>query len=993
LAFAANPKEPTTALDFKAFFKPDLYISTGNTPLETALPNLTNRSNWESFLTSRGENLANPTTRVYIDHRSGAVSNFIESVPLIPGSGDRNRVTLASLGAAIGREVEAVDASAVEAAVRKHIALRGDLLGIDRAQLGAARVTQISADLWQISIPQAVNGVQVRDGRFAATISHGNLVLMGTETWGDVRGLDVTPTITGAQALEAGFAYADGRGADDVVLRAPQLEIIPFAPAELQQGEAFAGSIGEGYGHRLAWTWSFQRRPDDATWEVMVDAHSGELLAFQDINSYITKQITGGVYPLTNTGICPDADHCGTMQSGWPMPFADTGFLAPNNFTNSAGLYNYTSGTALTTLSGRFVDIVDTCGAIANSSATGDINLGGANGQHDCTSGGGSPGNTPASRTAFYETNKLIEQAKGYLPGNAWMNQALTANVNIPLTCNAFWNGVSINFYRSGGGCGNTGEIAAVFDHEWGHGLDDNDANGTLSNSSEGYADIAGIFRLEASCVGHGFFVTSNRGCGTTPDGTGFNQNEAQTGPSHCDTDCSGVRDADWAKHADNTPDTALGFVCNSCLASSGPCGRQVHCAAATQRQAGWDLVTRDLTAAPFGLDSQSAFIVGNRLFYQGSGNIGLWYACTCGGTSNGCAATAGYMQWLTADDDNGNLNDGTPHMTALSAAFNRHGIGCSTPTPTNSGCAGGPSAAVTGLTATPGDNSVGLTWSSVAGATRYWVYRSEGHAGCNFGKALVGTVTGLSFNDPNVANGRTYYYNVVPAGASNACHGPAGSCLSVTPAPGGTPDFTLSCSPSSLSVPQGSSGNSTCTVASQNAFSSAVSLDCASLPAGVTCSYSPNPVTPPANGSVNSGLTVTVGGGVATGTYSFQARGTSGALVHTFNMTLQVAGAGGDFTLSAAPPSQTVSRGDSTTYTVTVTPTGGFNGTVTFSASGLPRGVSTSFNPPSVGGSGSSVMTVTTRKNTPKATHTLTIVGTSGALTRTTTVQLVVIQ
>ena len=39
-------------------------------------------------------------------------------------------------------------------------------------------------------------------------------------------------------------------------------------------------------------------------------------------------------------------------------------------------------------------------------------------------------------------------------------------------------------------------------------------------------------------------------------------------------------------------------------------------------------------------------------------------------------------MQWLAADDDNGNLTTGTPHMTALFAAFNRHGIACATPAP-----------------------------------------------------------------------------------------------------------------------------------------------------------------------------------------------------------------------------------------------------------------------------------------------------------------------
>ncbi|HLA78129.1 MAG TPA: hypothetical protein VJU18_11170, partial [Vicinamibacteria bacterium] len=61
------------------------------------------------------------------------------------------------------------------------------------------------------------------------------------------------------------------------------------------------------------------------------------------------------------------------------------------------------------------------------------------------------------------------------------------------------------------------------------------------------------------------------------------------------------------------------------------------------------------------------------------------------------------------------------------------------------------------------------------------------------------------------------------------------------------TPDFSLSCSPSSLSVQQGSSGTSTCTVTSTGGFNSAVSLACASLPSGVGCSYNPASVTPPA--------------------------------------------------------------------------------------------------------------------------------------------------
>jgi hypothetical protein len=993
LTFAAVPREPTVALDQKAFYQPELVISTSHVPLEAVLVQLRNRAAWETYLISRGEDPSRPLSPVFVDPRTGTVTNLLGAFPLIPGNGVGNHVTSAGLARTLGRPVAALDASTVAAAVRRFAEDRRSLLGIDTRQLGEARVTQINADLWQVSIPQSFGGVPVRDGRLAASISHGNLVVIGTEIWADVR-QSSAPRLSADDALAAGFAYAEGRVAEDIVVRAPRLEFIPIAPQEFQHGERFAGPVGQGLSHRLAWTFVFRRPPDDAIWEVMVDAGSGEVLAFQDVNQYQERRdIKGGVYPLTNTEICPSPQQCGTMQSGWPMPFADTGFASPNSFTNSGGVYTYPGGTATTTLTGRYVDIADTCGAISESSTTGAIDLGGVNGDHDCTvPPGTSPGNTASSRSCFYEVNKIAELARGYLPTNTWLQSRVTSNVNLNQTCNAFYSPAAgtINFYRSGGGCRNTGEIAGVFDHEWGHGLDDNDAAGSLSNSSEGYADIAAIYRLQTSCVGHGFWWTSDRGCGTTADGTGFNANEAQQGAAHCDLDCSGVRDADWDKHADHTPDTALGFVCTSCLSSSGPCGRQVHCAAAPSRQAAWDLVARDLRGAPFNLDSQTAFIIGNKLFYQGSGNIGLWHSCTCGVSSDGCGATNGYMQWLTADDDNGNLSDGTPHMTAIFNAFNRHGIACSSPTPVNSGCGAGPATAPT-LAVSPGNFQNALSWNGVAGATRYWVFRTEGHAGCDFGKARIAEVTGTSYTDGVVANGRAYHYNVVAAGAASACFSPASNCATGTPSP--TPDFSLSCSPSSLSVPQGSSGSSSCSVASQNGFSSGVTLDCTGLPAGASCTYTPNPVTPPANGSASSALAVDVGAGVAPGTYNFQARGTSGSLVHTFDMTVSVTAVGGDFTLSAAPPSQTVVRGQSTTYTVTVTPSGGFAGTVTFSASGLPRGVSASFNPPSVAGSGSSVMTVTTQRKTPRGTHTLTIVGTSGTLSHTTTVQLVVDQ
>jgi hypothetical protein len=97
------------------------------------------------------------------------------------------------------------------------------------------------------------------------------------------------------------------------------------------------------------------------------------------------------------------------------------------------------------------------------------------------------------------------------------------------------------------------------------------------------------------------------------------------------------------------------------------------------------------------------------------------------------------------------------------------------------------------------------------------------------------------------------------------------------------------------------------------------------------------------------------------------------------------------DFTLTASPSSQTVVQGASTTYTATVTPSGGFTGTVTFSVSGLPAGASGSFNPASVTSSGTSTLTVTTSTTTPPGSYPLTITGTSSTLVHSTSVTLVV--
>jgi hypothetical protein len=139
-------------------------------------------------------------------------------------------------------------------------------------------------------------------------------------------------------------------------------------------------------------------------------------------------------------------------------------------------------------------------------------------------------------------------------------------------------------------------------------------------------------------------------------------------------------------------------------------------------------------------------------------------------------------MTWLAADDDDGNPSNGTPHMTAIYNAFNRHGIACATPTPQISGCASGPTAAPAVTATSVVSNQIVVSWTAVPNASRYRVLRTEGFAGCDFGKALIFEGNALTYTDNDVADDRTYSYVVQAVGTSGACMGPGSACTQATP-------------------------------------------------------------------------------------------------------------------------------------------------------------------------------------------------------------------
>ena len=122
-----------------------------------------------------------------------------------------------------------------------------------------------------------------------------------------------------------------------------------------------------------------------------------------------------------------------------------------------------------------------------------------------------------AQSMIYYHTQKVEDYAKNYI-NIPWFNQKLTAFANHSRSCNAFWNGRSINFFIANGRCANSANIADVIYHEWGHGLDANTGGIADGAFSEGIGDILSMLMTESPLVGPGFFLNGDPVRNMEPD-------------------------------------------------------------------------------------------------------------------------------------------------------------------------------------------------------------------------------------------------------------------------------------------------------------------------------------------------------------------------------------------------------------------------------------------------------------------------------------------
>src|SRR5262249_17004833 len=207
-------------------------------------------------------------------------------------------------------------------------------------------------------------------------------------------------------------------------------------------------------------------------------------------------------------------------------------------------------------------------------------------------------------------------------------------------------------------------------------------------------------------------------------------------------------------------------------------------------------------------------------------------------------------------------------------------------------------------------------------------------------------------------------------------------------------PTYFASVQPSAATASGGQSAQFTITITPSDGFSSGVSFSATGGSAGTVLQLQ-RAILRAASGT--SILRATSPANTPPGSYPITISATAGGITIVGGVTLNVGPPGtsfADFTGTVTPSSQSVVAGQTTTvsYTIQVAAIQNFDNQIVFSVFGVPPGASASFSPPDTDViTGFSILSVTTTAATPPGNYTLTVTGSSGAISHSRPVSLIV--
>jgi hypothetical protein len=465
-----------------------------------------------------------------------------------------------------------------------------------------------STDKVAVEMRQLVKGVEVLDASVHALFTPmGSLLSLDSSAVPGVESLSVIPVADGYVAVNAAMEYyseiENGRQASFV--GQPNLIILKHKPGKFMEP-------------RLAWSIDLRNQenpnnPAGRTIFIAADDNSMEML--EERNLIHHQQATGTVSSYATPGTrAHSGSNPPTLQT---MPFMNLTSSAGNTTTDINGDFvlntpNFNPLNITASFNGPFCRVYNQAGADYSLTTSFTPGVPGSMSMN--------PGQTEliTSEASCYDSVIDVHNwSKDIDPSDNTTDFQVRTNANLNSNCNAYFDGISINMFTSGGGCNNTG-FSTVVAHEEGHWLNVLYGSGNGSDGfGEGNADVFAMYIYDTPIVGEDFF-----------SGGGF----IRTG--------------------NNTR--------QFCGDNNGGCYGQVHADGEVLMGALWK-VRRNLNTT---LGNAAGDLTANTLLLA-------WMNAY----NDGQIKTLIEEHWLTLDDNDGNILNGTPNFTDIDDGFREQGF------------------------------------------------------------------------------------------------------------------------------------------------------------------------------------------------------------------------------------------------------------------------------------------------------------------------------
>ncbi len=366
---------------------------------------------------------------------------------------------------------------------------------------------------------------------------------------------------------------------------------------------------------RLAWEIEVFGQGDDGV-------PRGLLLRLADDDLSLTSReelvhrcdVSGNVATLLTPGVLPDIPTNPTIQL--PLAHVQVQSAQGSAVTDANGNFNIVGATAPLNVSVSFDGPFTTSTNAQVPVYVSQVTLASPSGNAILMN---SPAQAlyTAEANSMYWIGRMRDFVRGVNPADATADFDATSNLNQNSTCNAFYNGNSVTFFSAGGGCVNTA-YSTVVAHEMGHWFNARYSSGNGADGfGEGNADTWATYLTDQPIVGENFF------------GGGGNIRSGLNTRMFCGD-------------------------------ANGGCYGGVHADGEVLMGALWKLRVRLKNSLGASAGSMTA---------------DLLFSSWMNAYNDGQIKTIVRTHWLVLDDDDGDIDNGTPHYTDIDQGFADQGF------------------------------------------------------------------------------------------------------------------------------------------------------------------------------------------------------------------------------------------------------------------------------------------------------------------------------